>query len=74
MSCSAGKEDDPAEIHRYFISTSAQKFLAMCSGTFLPKDDREVTLNVDKEGLNGTFDVRVIIDDVKYETGLKLEF
>ena len=66
------KEDDPAEIHRYFISTSAQKFLAMCSGTFLPKDDREVTLNVDKEGLNGTFDVRVIIDDVKYETGLKI--
>ena len=60
------KEDDPAEIHRYFISTSAQKFLAMCSGTFLPKDDREVTLNVDKEGLN------VIIDDVKYETGLKI--
>lgn len=66
------KEDDPAEIHRYFISTSAQKFLAMCSGTFLPKDDREVTLNVDKEGLNGTFDVRVIIDDIKYETGLKI--
>ena len=68
------KEDDPEEIHRYFISTSAQKFLAMCSGTFLPKDDREVTLNVDKEGLNGTFDVRVIIDDSKYETGLKLKF
>ena len=44
----------------------------MCSGTFLPKDDREVTLTVDKEGLNGTFDVRVIIDDVKYETGLKI--
>ena len=33
-----------------------------------------MTLNVDKEGLNGTFDVRVIIDDSKYETGLKLKF
>lgn len=63
---------DPEEIHRYFISTSAKKFLAMCSGTFLPKDDREVTLNIDKEGLNGTFDVRIIIDEVKYETGIRL--
>nr|WP_077611795.1 aryl-sulfate sulfotransferase [Clostridium sp. Marseille-P2415] len=66
------KADDPEEVHRYFISTSAQKFLAMCSGTFLPKDDREVTLNVDKEGLHGVFDVRVIVDDVKYETGIRL--
>ena len=68
------KAGDPEEIHRYFISTSAQKFLAMCSGTFLPKDDREVTLNVDKEGLHGTFDVRVIIDETEYETGIRLEF
>ena len=68
------KEDDPEEVHRYFISTSAKKFLAMCSGTFLPKDDREVTLNVDKEGLHGVFDVRVIIDEEKFETGIKLRF
>ncbi|WP_124067660.1 aryl-sulfate sulfotransferase [Clostridium sp. E02] len=66
------KADDPEEIHRYFISTSAKRFLAMCSGTFLPKDDREVTLNVDKEGLCGVFDVRVIIDDIKYETGIQI--
>lgn len=66
------REDDPEEVHRYFISTSAKKFLAMCSGTFLPKDDMEVTLNVDKEGLHGTFLVRVIIDDCKYETGIRL--
>lgn len=62
------------EVHKYYISTSAKPFLAMCVGTFRPKDDRSVTLNINKEGLEGEFDLRIIIEDKKYETGLKLDF
>ncbi|MDA3731893.1 aryl-sulfate sulfotransferase [Niameybacter massiliensis] len=62
------------EEHRYYISTSAKPFLAMCVGTFQPKDDRTVTINVNKEGLKGEFDLRLIVDDKKYESGLKLKF
>lgn len=60
------------EEHGYFISTSKNKFNALCCGTFIEKDPRNITLNVNKAGLKGTFDVRVIVDDKKYETGIKI--
>ena len=60
------------EVHRYFISTTAVPFLAMCCGTFLDSDDRNTRTNINKTGLKGTYDVRVIIDDKKYETGVKI--
>lgn len=60
------------EKHRYFISTTAVRHLAMCCGTFLDTDERNTRTSVNKIGLSGTYDVRVIIDDMKYETGVKI--
>ena len=63
------KED---EIHRYYISTTATPNKAMCCGTFLDTDDRNTRTCITKEGLSGTYDVRVIINDTKYETGVQI--
>ena len=60
------------EVHRYFISTTAVSHLAMCCGTFLDSDERNTRTSVNKTGLKGTYDVRVIVDDKKYETGVKI--
>ena len=60
------------EKHRYYISTAANKFEALCCGTFITKDARAVTLSVNKAGLTGDYDVRVIVDDEKFETGIKI--
>ena len=60
------------EQHAYFISTAKHRFAAMCVGTFVEKDERKVSCAVNKAGLKGTYDVRIIIDDKKYETGLQL--
>lgn len=60
------------EKHRYFISTTAVAFLAMCCGTFLDSDERNTRTSINKAGMKGTYDVRVIIDDKKYETGVKI--
>lgn len=59
------------EQHGYFISTSKNKFTALCCGTFIEKDPRNITLSVNKAGLHGDFDVRVIVDDQKFETGIQ---
>ncbi len=64
--------ENEQEEHGYFISTSKNKFNTLCCGTFIEKDPRNITLNVNKAGLKGTFDVRVIVDDKKYETGIKI--
>ncbi len=60
------------EQHGYFISTAKNQFAALCCGTFIEKDARKVSLSVNKYGLKGTYDVRVIIDDKKYETGIQI--
>lgn len=60
------------EEHAYFISTSKNKFTALCCGTFIEKDPRNITLSVNKAGLKGIYDVRVIVDDKKYETGIRI--
>ena len=60
------------EQHGYFISTAKNKFNALCCGTFIEKDPRSVNLSVNKEGLNGTYDVRIIVDDKKYDTGIQI--
>lgn len=61
------------EEHGYFISTAKNIFAALCCGTFIEKDARKVRCSVNKAGLKGTYDVRVIVDDKKYETGIKIE-
>ena len=60
------------ECHRYFISTAATPHKAMCCGTFLESDERNTKTAVNKAGLSGSYDVKIIIDDKKYETGVKI--
>ena len=60
------------EIHRYYISTTSRPATAMCVGTFLDTDDRNTRTVISKTGLSGTYDVRVIINDKKYETGVQI--
>ena len=60
------------EEHGYYISTARTPFNALCCGTFIEKDARKVNLSVNKAGLSGTFDLRMIVDDKKYDTGIQI--
>ena len=60
------------EEHGYFISTAKNMFAALCCGTFIEKDARKVSCSVNKAGLSGTYDVRVIVDDKKFDTGIQI--
>ena len=60
------------ETHRYYISTASAPHKAMCCGTFLESDERNTKTNVNKAGLSGVYDVRVIGVDKKYETGIRV--
>lgn len=58
---------------QYFISTSRGRRGAMCTGTFLPDDDRDTRTIISKEGLKGEYAVRVIVEDLLYETGITIQ-
>ena len=60
------------EKHQYYISTTATPNKAMCCGSFIDSDDRNIRFGVTKTGLKGTYDVKVIINDKKYETGVQI--
>lgn len=64
--------ENEEEEHGYFISTSKNKFTALCCGTFIEKDPRNITLSINKKGLSGEFAVRVIVDDQKFDTGIHI--
>ena len=61
------------EKHQYYISTPATPNKAMCCGSFIDSDDRNIRYGVTKTGLKGSYDVKVIINDKIYETGVKIE-
>ena len=58
---------------QYFISTSRGRRGAMWTGTFLPDDDRDTRTIISKEGLKGEYAVRVIVEDLLYETGITIQ-
>ena len=60
------------ETRQYFISTSKGIRGAMCTGTFLPEDDRDTRTVITKEGLDGEYKVKLIVNDKKFETGLSI--
>ncbi len=64
--------ESAGESRGYFLNTAAVHHLAMCSGAFLEKDDRMLKLNISKNGLSGTYAVKVIVDDKKYQTGVSI--
>ncbi len=60
------------ENHAYYINTAASDYLAMCSGAFLEVDDRIVKHSVSKRGMKGKYEIKVIVDDKKYQTGVSV--
>ena len=60
---------------RYEINTVPQHFEAMCVGTFQKADSREIDTFVNKTGLSGNYQVKILVqvgeDMYKiYETGV----
>ena len=67
--------NEAGEITRYEINTVPQHFQAMCVGTFQKADSREVDTFINKTGLSGKYQVKVLVqvgeDSYKiYETGV----
>ena len=60
------------ETRGYFINTAASYHLAMCSGAYLEDDDRVIKQNISKEGLSGKYDIKILVEDTKYQTGVSL--
>ncbi len=58
------------EAHAYYINTAAHSFLAMCSGAYLDSNAETRRFSLSKRGLSGKFEIKVIIDDKKYSTGI----
>lgn len=64
--------DNGEEKKGYYISTTAVPHLAMCSGAFLEDDDRDIKLNISKRGLKGKNNIKVIVNDAVYDTGITI--
>ncbi|WP_088186734.1 aryl-sulfate sulfotransferase [Desulfosporosinus sp. FKA] len=58
---------------RYPINTVAQDFKAMCVGTFQKADPRNVDTFINKTGLSGKYQVKLIADERVYETGVTIQ-
>lgn len=65
--------DEAGEMNRYPISTVAQNFQAMCVGTFQKADPRNVDVFINKAGLSGKYQVKLIAEEKLYETGVVIE-
>ncbi len=65
-------EGSKGDTHGYYINTAAVRFLAMCSGAFLEKKAETQKFNISKLGLSGKYDIKVIINDKKYQTGISI--
>lgn len=61
------------ETHRYYVPTTEKTFTAICVASFQTVMKRTIQMNVMKENLQGTFNIAVVIDDEKYQTGITVE-
>ncbi len=62
--------DQAGNVRRYAINTVAKTFSAMCVGTFQKADPRNVDVFVNKTGLGGPQQVKLLLEDKIYETGI----
>lgn len=60
------------ETRAYYVNTAASNHLAMCSGAYLEDDDRVIKFNISKEGLSGTYAIKVLVEDAIYQTGVSI--
>lgn len=65
--------DEVGAMIRYPINTVAQNFQAMCVGTFQKADPRNVDVFINKTGLSGKYEVKLIAEEKLYETGVVIE-
>lgn len=64
--------DGDGEVKRYPINTVPQAFQAMCVGTFQKADPRNIDVYVNKTGLSGKYQVKLIAEEKLYETGVSI--
>jgi len=60
------------EIHKYFMPAAKANINAFCAGDFIHPHLRNTALTVSKGGLKGQYDVKVVIEEKKYQTGLTI--
>lgn len=59
--------------HRYYINTAKDSLKAVCVATFIDRDDRWVILSINKRGLQGDCNVKLIVEDQMYHTGIVIK-
>lgn len=69
--------DEKGEVRRYTVDTVPANFQAMCVGTFQKADDREVDTFINKTGLSGTYQIKLLAQEGEdkyniYETGVTM--
>ncbi|MGI6679455.1 MAG: aryl-sulfate sulfotransferase [Dehalobacterium sp.] len=63
---------EEGETLRYPINTVPQLFQAMCVGTFQKEDPRNVDTFINKTGLSGKYQVKLVADEKIFETGVTI--
>lgn len=61
------------ERHRYYVPTTKHAFSSICVGTFIEHDERVVNHPINKEGLDGAYAIRLLVDDKIYDTGIVVD-
>lgn len=56
--------------YKYYVPTTEKTFTAICVASFQAALKRTIQMNVMKEGISGTFNIAVVIDDEKFQTGI----
>ena len=56
------------------MPTTEKTFTAICVASFQTDLKRAIQMNVMKEGVKGKFNIAVIIDDEKFQTGVSVNF
>lgn len=64
--------EQDGESHQYFVPTTKHAFSSICVGTFIEHDERIVNHPINKEGLNGQYQVKLLIDEKVYQTGIAI--
>ncbi|TGE35113.1 aryl sulfotransferase [Desulfosporosinus fructosivorans] len=65
--------NEAGDILRYPINTVAQAYGAMCVGTFQKSDPRNVDVFINKTGLSGKYQVKLIAQEKIFETSVIIE-
>ena len=61
-----------SDLLRYYVPTTEKIFTAICVASFQTVMKRMIMMNVMKEGIHGKFNIALIIDDEKYQTGIEV--